>query len=139
MNNREYTTLVENKQYPENPLVPLEEKFSDKRGYLRNLIHTPISSVAFIHTKKGQERSNHYHKTDFHYLYIISGEVEYWETDVENTQEIKKIKLKAGDLFFTPPMKLHKVIALTDCDMMSFAKNIKDPEHYEEDVVRKEF
>jgi hypothetical protein len=40
MNNKKYTELVENKQYPDEPNVPLGTSFIDDRGQIQNLLFT---------------------------------------------------------------------------------------------------
>src|ERR1700688_4824237 len=94
----------------------LEKPFIDDRGIIQNLITTGVGSVAIIITKKGGIRSNHYHKNNSHHLYVISGSVEYFERDLDGSNKSSMI-YNAGDMFFTPPRKVHKVIALEDCVM----------------------
>lgn len=139
MNNRQYTNNVENFNYPEDPFVPVDSFFKDERGLIENLLHTPINSIAKIVSEKGAVRANHYHKTDFHYTYVISGSVEYWEKDLAGKESPTKKVFKTGDLFFTPPNRLHKMVFLEKTEMFTFAKNLKDHEHYEDDVVRVDF
>lgn len=139
MNNREYAKLVDEKAFPKEQQVPLDPPFEDARGVIQNLLLTPINSVAVIKSKAGSIRSNHYHLTDWHYIYVVSGSLKYYERGVEDTVKPAPRLFKSGDMFFTPPMKVHKVEFLEDTVIMTFAKNIRDHEHHEEDVVRMEF
>ena len=34
-------------------------------------------SAVMISSNAGSPRANHYHKTDWHYCYVVSGEIEY--------------------------------------------------------------
>jgi dTDP-4-dehydrorhamnose 3,5-epimerase-like enzyme len=139
MKNKEYTSLVNEGKFPSELRVPLDKPFEDARGKIQNLVLDPITSVAIITSKAGTVRSNHYHKTDWHYLYVISGSMKYYERDVDSDNQIEPIVVKAGEMVFTGPMKVHKTEFLEDTVMMSFAKNVRDHEHHEEDVVRVEF
>jgi quercetin dioxygenase-like cupin family protein len=139
MDNRKYSELVENRKFPADPMVPVGTQFKDDRGVIQNLLFTPINSVAVITSKAGSVRSNHYHKTDWHYLYVVSGSLKYFERDVDAPGNTPAKIIKAGEMFFTPPMKVHKIEFIEDCVMFSFAKNVRDHEHHEEDVVRLEF
>jgi len=139
LNNREITAAIDNGYYPVEKLVPLDEPFTDARGVIQNLLLTPLSSVAIITSKAGTVRSNHFHKTDWHYLYIISGSMNYYERDIEGSSDVKPLLVTAGQMVFTPPLQVHKTEFLEDTVMISFAKNIRDHEHHEEDLVRVEF
>jgi len=140
MNNKEYTSLVAVGNFPDEIIVPLDPPFEDARGKIQNLVLSPITSTAIITSKAGTVRSNHYHNANWHYLYIVSGSMEYYERDVDVSGEnIKPIIVKAGEMVFTGPMKVHKTIFLEDTIMMSFGTGTKDHEHHEEDLVRVEF
>jgi quercetin dioxygenase-like cupin family protein len=117
-------------------IILLPEPFVDERGVIQNILLEPINSVAIITSKAGTERSNHYHKTDWHYLYVISGSMEYYEREIEEVFAGKPLIVKEGEMVFTPPLKVHKTVFLTDCVLLSMAKNIRDHEHHETDVVR---
>jgi len=138
MKNKEYTDLVDAENYPKNPLVPLDTPFVDDRGVIQNLLNCNIGSAAIITSKKDSERSNHYHKSSWHYLYIVSGSLKYYERNVDGSEKFEAI-YKTGDLFYTPPNKVHKTVFLEDCTMMSFGKSPKDHDSHEEDLIREEF
>lgn len=138
--NKEYTDAVNASQYPEESLVPLDTPFKDERGVIQNLLNTPINGAAIIASKKGSRRSNHWHKKDFHYLYIVSGKVEYYERNLnEDGSNIKPYIYIAGDMFFTPPNKVHLVVFLEDTVMISLSKQNRDHDSHESDVVRVKF
>lgn len=140
MNNKEYTALVNGGIFPNEISVPLDPPFEDARGKIQNLILSPITSIATITSKAGSIRSNHYHHENWHYLYIVSGSMEYYERDLDASgEDIKPIIVKAGEMVFTSPLKVHKTVFLQDTVMMSFGAGTKDHEHHEEDLVRVEF
>src|SRR6185436_11073494 len=106
MNNKNYTSAVEKKQYPNEALVPLDTPFIDERGAIQNLLNTPISGAAIITSKAGTIRSNHWHREDFHYLYVFSGSMEYYERDIGIPYSSQSpIIVKTGQMVFTPPNK----------------------------------
>jgi quercetin dioxygenase-like cupin family protein len=138
MKNTEYTESVNKGKFPSERLVSLDPPFEDVRGMIQNILLSPITSVAVITSKAGSVRSNHYHKTDWHYLYVISGSMEYYERPVDGSSN-EPIIIKTGQMVFTPPMHVHKTVFLEDTVLLSLAKNVRDHEHHEEDVVREEF
>lgn len=140
MDNKKYAELVEAGDFPTEVKVPLDSPFEDARGVIQNLLLTPITSTAIITSKAGSVRSNHYHLKNWHYLYIVSGSMEYYERNIdESGKDIKPLIVKAGEMVFTGPNKVHKTVFLEDTVMMSFGAGIKDHQHHEEDLIRVEF
>jgi quercetin dioxygenase-like cupin family protein len=139
MNHEEYIHLVDQGKYPTNPRVPLPEGYKDTRGIIQNLLLTTVSNVALVTSKKGSTRSNHYHKEDWHYLYVVSGSLNYYERDIDGSGDVEPLIIKAGELIFTPPLKVHKTVFLEDTIMISMGKKSQDHVHHEEDVVRVPF
>jgi len=138
MNNKEYTDLVDKEEFPLDPLVPLDAPFVNDAGTIQNLLNCHIGAVAVIHSKKDTVRSNHWHRGSWHYLYILSGEVRYYERNLDGSGLITK-NYMPGDMFFTPPNKVHKTEFMSDCVMISLGKESKDHETHEKDIVREEF
>jgi quercetin dioxygenase-like cupin family protein len=139
MNNKKYTLAVEKEEYPNDPIVPLDEPFVNDKGYIQNILNTPINGAAVIFSKKGSVRSNHWHREDFHYLYVMSGSMEYYERDAYSLKHSDPIIVSAGQMVFTPPKKVHKTIFIEDTVLLSFSKRNRDHESHEEDVVREEY
>jgi len=139
MNNKEYTQSVNDGNFPIERLVALAEPFKNEKGIIQNLLLTPITSVAIITSKAGSVRSNHYHKTDWHYLYILSGSLKYYERNIDTLIDIEPFIEKAGQMVFTPPKYLHKTEFIEDTIMISMAHNIRDHERHEADIIRQEF
>jgi len=111
--------------------------YIDERGKIVNL--TPeldIKDVLYITGKKGAVRGNHYHKTDFHYCYVVSGQIRYESQSADGN---KDVVLEAGDTVFSPALEKHRFTFLTDGAFISLAKNNRATEKYEEDTVREEF
>lgn len=118
----------------------LGSKFEDERGVIQNILNLPINAVAIITSVKGSVRSNHYHRVNDHYLYVMSGKVEYYERDLnEDGSGIKPVIFSKGEMFYTPPNKVHKTVFLEDTVLLSLGKEIKTHEAHEADLVREEF
>lgn len=109
----------------------------EERGNITRILDTdkPLNSILFITSKAGSVRSNHYHKKDTHYCYIISGKAEWYEKPVEGG-EIEKEILNPGDMIYTPANIIHAVKFLEDTEFLVFSTQPRNREHYEEDTVR---
>jgi quercetin dioxygenase-like cupin family protein len=141
MKNKEYTEAVDKERYPENPIVPLDPPFLDDRGGIQNLLNTAMHGAAIITSKDGSVRSNHWHKTDWHYLYVMSGSMEYYERNasIPADPNVKPLIVKAGQMVFTPPNAIHKTVFLEDTILLSFSKRNRDHVSHEEDVIREDY
>lgn len=137
--NDSYASMVEAGNWPTVPTVPLDDPYEDERGSIQNLVLKPVGGVAVIMTKAGTLRSNHYHKTDWHYIYVLSGHVLYFERDVGSDVVPKPDEYGPGDMFFTPPMMEHCVAFLEDTVLVTASKNARSHENHEEDLVRVDF
>ena len=70
-------TTEEKNMWPSHGVVKLEKPFVDGRGSIKPLVDTIMRSAMVIESKAGSLRANHYHKTDWHYCYVVSGQIEY--------------------------------------------------------------
>lgn len=117
-----------------------KEEFVDKRGGITRIIDdeaTLFRAVLRITSKKGTIRSNHYHKKDFHYLYIESGKCEYAERSVDKPNaKIEKIILNPGDVVLSKPRVIHAVKFLEDTVLWAFTTEKRQHEQYEKDTKR---
>lgn len=115
----------------------IKPKFIDERGAITRILDsdTPIQSILTITSKKGSVRSNHYHKKDTHYCYLVSGKMEWFEKSVEGG-EIESVILEPGDMVFTPAMTIHAVRFLEDSVFLTFATEARNQADYEADTVR---
>lgn len=139
MNLEEYTSAVERGEYPSDPLVPEGAVFENDSGVIRNLLFQSVRSVALIESPRGAIRSNHYHKTDWHYLYVLSGQVLYFDRPKGAERTRVPEVFRAGQMFFTPPNVEHAVVFLEDTRLVSLAKNARTHREHEADMVRVDF
>jgi quercetin dioxygenase-like cupin family protein len=136
MNNAEYTDRVNVGDWPEEVLVPLDSPFQDMRGDIQNLVLRSMGSTAVITSKAGSIRANHRHKTDWHYSYVLSGSIKYYYRPADNKEEPKFVWVKAGQMFFTPPMVDHTMVFPEDTVFITMAKNSRTHENHEADLIR---
>ena len=128
--------LDDESMWPKEGLVELEPPHSDDRGKIQSLVNFPMKNLSLISSKKGVVRSNHYHLTDWHYMYVLSGSFDYYFRPTNSGEELQCVQVKAGEMIFTPPMEDHATVFLEDCDLLAISRNPRDQEAYEEDVRR---
>ena len=117
----------------------IKPEFVDERGGITKIIDSevPLRSLLYITSKAGTIRSNHYHKKDSHYCYILSGKAEWHEKPVEGG-ELEMEVLNAGDMVYTPAMTMHAVRFLEDTVFLALAAESRAQADYESDTVRVE-
>ena len=117
-----------------------KEEFIDERGGIARIVDQdkfPIRVVLRITSKKGTIRSNHYHKSDYHYLYVESGKCEYSEKDpAETSGKVESVILKPGDLVLSQPGIIHGVKFLEDTVFYAFTSERRQQDKYEKDIER---
>jgi hypothetical protein len=136
LSNREFSALVDKGTYPEQVAVPLDQPFVNENGEISNLLLERFTSCAVIRSNRGAVRANHYHKTDWHYSYVHTGVVWYYWRPVGSKVPPQHQRFPAGTMFFTPPLVEHAMFFPEETTFFTFAKNIRDQEHHESDVVR---
>jgi len=129
-------TEQERASWPQTVKVPLETPFTDERGSIQPLVDVMMESCVLINSKKGTVRANHFHKTDWHYCYVLSGEIEYFHRPTGSNAAPAQITIHAGELFFTPPMVDHAMVFKEDTVFLTLGRNSRAQEVYEADVVR---
>ena len=114
--------------------------YVDARGAITKILDdgkTAIRSTLLITSRKGAVRANHYHKTDSHHVYMLSGKMEYSEHPVgSDARGAETVIVEAGDLLYTPPMVVHVMRFIEDSAFLALATNSRHQEAYEEDTVR---
>lgn len=124
-------------------MLPKKSKFikkiirnADSRGEIISLIDQKTSNISIIKSSAGSIRSNHFHKKDWHYMYILNGKMDYF---YKKNNINYQMNLKKGDLVFTPPKELHATFFPVETTMIVASKNPRDKETYERDTVRLDF
>jgi len=118
----------------------ISNNFRDKddRGYILSIADGTISNVSIIKCNPGSIRSNHYHKTDSHYMYVLSGEIDYFYKGLDD-DKINYIKVKEGQNIFTPPLEIHATYFPLSTTLIVSSENPRDQKTYEKDTIRVDF
>ncbi len=129
-------TDEERESWPKTPIVNLPSAFEDDRGSIQPLVDVDMKSCVLIFSRAGSVRANHYHKTDWHYCYVLSGSLAYFHRPTGSDEEPEKLLVKAGQTVFTPPMVDHAMVYLEDTTFLALGRNSRKQDVYESDVVR---
>ena len=117
-----------------------KEEFVDERGGITFVVdeeEIKFRSVLRITGKRGSIRSNHYHKKDFHYIYVESGKCEYSEKPSDNPHaKVETVILGPGDVVLSKPRIIHAVRFLEDGVLWAFTTEKRQQDTYEEDTKR---
>jgi oxalate decarboxylase/phosphoglucose isomerase-like protein (cupin superfamily) len=136
MRNWKDVVLDDESMWPSGGLVKLDPAHTDNRGFIQTLVNFPMKNLALISSKKGTVRSNHYHVTDWHYMYVLSGSFDYYYRATGTSAAPLVMRVNAGDMVFTPPMEDHATVFLEDTQLLAMSRNPRDQESYEADVRR---
>ena len=136
MQNWKNVMLDEASMWPAGGIVDLPPPHVDERGAIQSLVNFPMKNLSLISSRKGTVRSNHYHVTDWHYMYVLSGSFDYYYRPTGSDEKPTVIRMRAGDMVFTPPMEDHATVFLEDTQLLAMSRNPRDPEAYESDVKR---
>ena len=69
-------------------------------------------------------------------MYVLKGSFDYHYRKTNSSDDIKVIRVSAGEMVFTPPMEDHATVFLEDTQLLAMSRNARDQESYESDVVR---
>ena len=130
------TAAVLRDKYLNNPVVALETPHSDNRGSIIPVVDEKMESCVIITSKKGTVRANHFHKTDWHYCYLTEGEIDYFWRSTGDKNKPKKVTIKPGQCFFTPPLVDHAMVFTMDSSFICLGRNPRDQATYEADIER---
>lgn len=120
----------------------IKPEFVDERGYISRIVNQdkyPLRAVLYITSKAGTKRGNHYHKTDAHFVYCLSGKFRYSEKDMKKkNSKLESVILKPGDLVLSAPMVAHSMEFLEDTVFLAITTEKREQTNYEEDTIRVE-
>jgi len=107
----------------------------DNRGSIESIIEEKTNNISIITCNSKTIRSNHSHKKDWHYMYVLEGVMEYFFV-IKN--ETYFMRIKKGENVFTPPRELHATYFPVKTVLLVSSKNPRDRKTYEKDTVREE-
>lgn len=116
----------------------LKSDLKDLRGSILSLANTNCKNISLIISNKNTIRANHYHKTDWHFIYVLEGQFNYYYKEINSTKRYK-LSIKKGDLLFTPAKLIHATHHTKKTSMIVISKNLRDKKNYEKDLVRVNF
>lgn len=120
-------------EFPNYPFVEFPQHFLDDRGEIVNIADGRIGDVAVIQSEVGAVRANHYHKTDWHITYIVSGKLKYsWVSN----ETVQSVVVSPGQAVFTPVMVPHKMEFDEKSIMIAIARNSRTQDNYESDTIK---
>lgn len=128
--------LDDESMWPRPGKVGLPAAHGDARGAIQSIVNFPMKNVSLISSAKGTVRSNHYHITDWHYMYVLKGSFDYYARPTGSDQPAKVTRVGVGEMIFTPPMEDHATVFLEDSELLVVSRNPRDQESYESDVRR---
>ena len=111
---------------------------NDIRGSIVSIVDDVVQNVSLITCNAGSIRSNHYHKKDFHYMYVLEGEIDYFFKELNN-DIVHYFKVKKDDIIFTPKNEIHATFFPLRTKLIVSSMLPRDQETYENDTVRVEF
>ena len=136
MNSWKNVVLDEESMWPRAGKVELDAEHVDDRGAIKSLVNFPMKNLSLILSRKGSVRSNHYHLTNWHYMYVLTGSFDYYYRAAGSDDKPAVIRLGVGEMVFTPPMEEHATVFLEDTQLLVMSRNPRDQESYEADVKR---
>ncbi len=114
-----------------------DDGLANGAGEIVNLIHGGIGgTLSVLWSRAGSYRASHHHREDDHYLYVLEGEVRYFERAVGSTVVELEETFVAGEMFYTPPDREHLLIFTAPTIMISASSRSRTHEEHEADVVR---
>ena len=97
-------------------------------GYELIWAHTPQYVGKLLHIKQGHRLSLQYHRQKDETIHVLNGKLRF----VVDEEGLKEIDLNAGDSYHIAPLTRHRMIAISDCDVLEASTAQLD------DVVRLE-
>lgn len=114
------------------------ERDADPRGRILSIVDETVQNVSIITCNAGAIRSNHWHRTDFHFMYVLKGEIDYFFKALDS-DKVEYLKVEKGDNIFTPDREIHATYFPIDTTLIVSSKFPRDQETYERDTVRVQF
>ena len=111
------------------------QRDKDKRGQILSIVDYPVKNVSIIESKASTFRSNHYHHVDFHFMYLLEGEIDYFYKSL-STDDINYFKVKSQETIFTPAKEIHSCYFPVFTSMVVSSGFPRDQKTYEEDTER---
>ena len=119
-------------------IVPFHQEKSDERGYIKSITNQPSTNTSIIMCKPGSIRANHYHLNDWHYMFVLDGEMDYFFFD-NQMDKVVYLKLKKNQIIYTPPKEVHATYFEMQTTLVVISYLPRDQRSYENDTRRVKF
>lgn len=116
------------------PQVLIPQIFNDERGSIKNIADGRLGDVAIISSQKSSIRANHVHENDWHFSYLVSGQMRYFWKD--SNKEVQSLIVKAGEMVYTPPKIPHKMQFLEESVFIAISELSRSQNNYEADTKK---
>ena len=116
------------------PKVLIPQIFNDERGSIKNLADGRLGDVAIISSQQSSIRANHVHENDWHFSYLVSGQMRYFWKD--SNKEVQSLIVKAGEMVYTPPKIPHKMQFLEESVFIAISELSRSQNNYEADTKK---
>jgi quercetin dioxygenase-like cupin family protein len=116
------------------PRVLITQIFNDDRGSIKNLADGRLGDVAIISSQKSSVRANHVHANDWHFSYLVSGQMRYFWKDAN--KEVQSLIVNPGEMVYTPPQIPHKMQFLEASVFIAISELSRAQNNYEADTKK---
>jgi len=106
------------------------ERVEKPWGYELIWAHTSDYVGKILHVDAGHTLSLQYHEVKDETIFLFSGEMKFWAGP--SMEALEEVPLKGGEAFRVRPGTIHRMEAVTDCDILEASTP------HLEDVVRLE-
>lgn len=128
------SSLFSNENFANYPKVLIPQIFNDDRGSIKNLADGRLGDVAIISSQQSSIRANHVHENDWHFSYLVSGQMRYFWKD--SNKEVQSLIVKAGEMVYTPPKIPHKMQFLEESVFIAISELSRSQNNYEADTKK---
>lgn len=119
-------------------IVRPSPSFVDARGSITNIAIGEFQTCSLIRSLAGTKRSKHWHTRDSHVLYVLEGEMEYFERELDGEYPKEPIIVHQGEAIYTAPMVVHQTFFSVNTVLLSMSRLPRDHESHEKDINRSE-
>ena len=128
------SSLFSDENFANYPKVLIPQIFNDDRGSIKNLADGRLGDVAIISSQKSSIRANHVHENDWHFSYLVSGQMRYFWKD--SNRQVQSLIVKAGEMVYTPPKIPHKMQFLEESVFIAISELSRSQNNYEADTKK---
>jgi len=128
------SSLFSDENFANYPKVLIPQIFNDDRGSIKNLADGRLGDVAIISSQKSSIRANHVHENDWHFSYLVSGQMRYFWKD--SNRQVQSLIVKAGEMVYTPPKIPHKMQFLEESVFIAISDLSRSQNNYEADTKK---